>query len=122
MSQAFIGQTVDRILKRLKSETAPPCDFPDVKFMKKEPAKLAEETTTWLILQLRKIVEIGMKKVAAKSTGKSEKIRWVNTIARVANVLQDVVEDVELSYIYGDLEQLREENEQERKQKPMALP
>ena len=118
MSEALVAKTVDRILKRLKSEREPPSDFPHVEFMKEEPEKLAEETILSLIHQLRKIVEIGMKKVAAKSTGKSEKIRWVSTIARVAEVLKGVVEDVELSRIYADLEALREANEQ----KPSYIP
>ena len=118
LSEALVAKTVDRILKRLRSEREPPSDLPHVQFMKEEPQKLAEETILWLIHQLRKIVEIGMNKVAAKSTGKSEKIRWVNTIARVAEVLKGVVEDVELSQIYADLEALKEDN----KQKPFHTP
>ena len=70
-----------------------------------ERVRLAEETLLWLIVQMRKLVEMGLKKIAAKSTGKSEKIRWANAVAHVAAVLKAAVEDVELGMIYARLEE-----------------
>jgi len=84
--------------------------------------RVAGETRMWVLLQMKKLVEIGMRKIAAKSTGKSEKIRWANALAHIAEVVRDTVEDVELDVIYEKLEETKEDLKKRKSNEPFVAP
>lgn len=78
------------------------------------PEGMEEETRLWIIRNLKRLIEIGMRKVAARSTSKSERVRWANTVANASKVLNATVTDVELVRIHKMLEEAKIRAEEEQ--------
>lgn len=104
MSEARALEIAAQIKKRLSSTRAAAADALKIelleeKALRRKALSLDQETRSWIVTQLKKIVELGIRKIAAKSTGKSEKIRCVNAIAHVANVLRVTLADLQADEI-----------------------
>ncbi len=59
------------------------------------PKGVEDDCRLWMIGNLRKLVEGGMRKVSARSTSKSERLKWANVVVNACKALDAVLANLQ---------------------------
>jgi len=72
------------------------------------PTGMEEECRLWIVQNLRRLIEMGMRKTSARSTSKLERLKWANTVASQMKVLNDVLNYIQLQRVHTWIKEAEE--------------